>query len=275
MSTKSRTRSKTRLSRALGIALTPKAAKYLEKRPYPPGEHGRTKRKTDSDYAVRLREKQRLRAQYGIREAQLKIQFEEARRAAGLTGENLVEQLEMRLDALIVRAAFARTTAQARQLIVHRHILVDGQRVDRPSFRVKPGQLIHVHAKSEGMEPFQVAAAGGHADVLPKTPGYLEVELDKLQARLVRRPKRAEVPITGDVQLVVEDSAARYANCLSEGPRLAPWPFLRSQATIRPAVIATFRALGPGVMCQRMSLGRNTGSMSCTHHEREPEHDRS
>ncbi|MET0805667.1 MAG: 30S ribosomal protein S4, partial [Lacisediminihabitans sp.] len=100
MSTQSRTRSKTRLSRALGIPLTPKAAKYLEKRPYPPGEHGRTKRKTDSDYAVRLREKQRLRAQYGIREAQLKIQFEEARRAAGLTGENLVEQLEMRLDAL-------------------------------------------------------------------------------------------------------------------------------------------------------------------------------
>ncbi|MDX2026284.1 30S ribosomal protein S4, partial [Microcella sp.] len=124
MSTKSRTRSKTRLSRALGIALTPKAAKYLEKRPYAPGEHGRTKRKADSDYAVRLREKQRLRAQYGIREAQLKIAFNEARRSAGLTGENLVELLEMRLDALVLRAGFARTTAQARQLVVHRHILV-------------------------------------------------------------------------------------------------------------------------------------------------------
>ncbi|MFP7760521.1 30S ribosomal protein S4 [Marisediminicola sp. LYQ134] len=209
MSTKSRTRSKTRLSRALGIALTPKAAKYLEKRPYAPGEHGRTKRKTDSDYAVRLREKQRLRAQYGIREAQLKIAFEEARRAKGLTGENLVELLEMRLDALVVRAGIARTTAQARQLIVHRHILVDGQRVDRPSFRVKEGQLIHVHARSEGMEPFQVAAAGAHQDVLPKVPAYLEVEIDKLQARLVRRPKRAEVPVTCEVQLVVEYYAAR------------------------------------------------------------------
>jgi small subunit ribosomal protein S4 len=162
-----------------------------------------------ADDPPQLREKQRLRAQYGIREAQLKIQFEEARRAAGLTGENLVEQLEMRLDALIVRAAIARTTAQARQMIVHRHILVDGQRVDRPSFRVKPGQLIHVHAKSEGMEPFQVAAAGGHVDVLPKTPPYLEVEIDKLQARLVRRPKRAEVPVTCEVQLVVEYYAAR------------------------------------------------------------------
>jgi small subunit ribosomal protein S4 len=209
VSTKSRTRSKTRLSRALGIALTPKAAKYLEKRPYAPGEHGRTKRKADSDYAVRLREKQRLRAQYGIREAQLKIAFQEARRSAGLTGENLVELLEMRLDALVLRAGFARTTAQARQMVVHRHILVDGQLVDRPSFRVKPGQLVHVKPRSEGMEPFQVAAAGGHVDVLPKLPPYLEVELDKLQVRLVRRPKRAEVPVTCEVQLVVEYYAAR------------------------------------------------------------------
>ena len=209
MSTKSRTRSTTRLSRALGIPLTPKAAKYLEKRPYAPGEHGRTKRKADSDYAVRLREKQRLRAQYGIREAQLKIVFAEARRAAGLTGENLVELLEMRLDALVLRAGFARTTAQARQMVVHRHILVDGKLVDRPSFRVKPGQLIHVKERSESLEPFQVAAAGGHVDVLPPVPGYLEVELDTLQAQLLRRPKRAEVPVTCDVQLVVEYYAAR------------------------------------------------------------------
>jgi small subunit ribosomal protein S4 len=205
----SRSRSKTRESRALGIALTPKAARYLEKRPYAPGEHGRTKRKADSDYAVRLREKQRLRAQYGIREKQLRIAFEEARRTQGLTGENLVEILEMRLDALVLRAGFARTISQARQFVVHRHILVDGKIVDRPSFRVKPGQLIHVKARSEGTEPFQVAAAGGHVDVLPKVPGYLDVEIDKLQARLLRRPKRAEVPVTCEVQLVVEYYAAR------------------------------------------------------------------
>ncbi|CAB4535447.1 MAG: hypothetical protein RIR46_1235 [Actinomycetota bacterium] len=209
MSKTSRTRSKTRLSRALGLALTPKAAKYLEKRPYAPGEHGRTKRKADSDYAVRLREKQRLRAQYGIREAQLRNVFREAKRADGLTGENLVELLEMRLDALVLRAGFARTISQARQMVVHRHILVNGERIDRPSFRVKPGQLVHVHAKSEGMEPFQVAAAGGHVDVLPPVPGYLDVQLDKLHATLVRRPKRAEVPVTCEVQLVVEYYAAR------------------------------------------------------------------
>lgn len=209
MPTKSQDRRKVRLSRALGIPLTPKAAKYLEKRPYAPGEHGRTKRKADSDYAVRLREKQRLREQYGIREKQMRIVFNEARGGKGLTGENLVELLEMRLDALVLRAAFARTTAQARQMVVHRHILVDGKIVDRPSFRVKPGQLIHVKERSEGTEPFQVAAAGGHVDVLPKTPAYLEVELDKLHARLIRRPKRAEVPVTAEVQLVVEYYAAR------------------------------------------------------------------
>jgi small subunit ribosomal protein S4 len=178
-----RTRSKTRLSRALGLALTPKAAKYLEKRPYAPGEHGRTKKKADSDFAVRLREKQRLRAQYGIREAQLRKTFQEAKRAEGLTGENLVELLEMRLDAIVLRAGFARTIAQARQMVVHRHILVNGERVDRPSFRVKPGQLVHVH--------------------------YLDVSLDKLHATLVRRPKRSEVPVTCEVQLVVEYYAAR------------------------------------------------------------------
>lgn len=209
MSTKSRARTKVRLSRALGIPLTPKAARILEKRPYAPGQHGRTKRKSDSDYAVRLREKQRLRAQYGIREKQLRIAFEEARRTAGQTGENLVELLEMRLDALVLRAGFARTTAQARQFVVHRHILVDGKIVDRPSFRVKPGQLIHVKARSEGTDPFQVAAAGGHVDVLPPVPAYLDVQLDKLQARLVRRPKRAEVPVTVTEQLVVEYYAAR------------------------------------------------------------------
>ena len=180
----------------------------VTRRPYPPGQHGQGRVKL-TEYAVRLREKQRLREQYGIREKQMRNTFNEARRKDGLTGENLVELLEMRLDALVLRSGFARTTAQARQLVVHRHILIDGETVDRPSFRVKPGQLIHVKAKSEGTEPFQVAAAGGHAEVLPPVPGYLEVELDKLHARLLRRPKRAEVPVTGDVQLVVEYYAAR------------------------------------------------------------------
>jgi small subunit ribosomal protein S4 len=209
MSDKNRTRAKVRLSRALGIALTPKAARLMGEGAFPPGQHGRTKRKSEGDYALRLREKQRLRAQFGIREKQMRNTFNEARRTQGLTGENLVELLEMRLDALVLRSGFARTTAQARQMVVHRHILVDGQLVDRPSFRVKPGQLIHVKERSEATPLFQDSAIGVHRDVLPPVPSYLEVSLEKLQARLVRRPKRAEVPVQCDVQLVVEDYAAR------------------------------------------------------------------
>ncbi|UJP12601.2 30S ribosomal protein S4 [Microbacterium elymi] len=209
MATKSQDRRKVRLSRALGVALTPKAARYLEKRPYGPGEHGRTKRKQDSDYAVRLREKQRLREQYGIREAQLRIQFEEARRKDGLTGENLVEQLEQRLDALVVRAGFARTMAQARQFVVHRHIMVDGQLVDRPSFRVKPGQLIHVKQRSEGTEPFQVAAAGGNAEVLPRfRPTSRSTSTSCRPASCVAR-SAPRCPWCAKCKLVVEYYAAR------------------------------------------------------------------
>ncbi|SEE06104.1 30S ribosomal protein S4 [Ruania alba] len=204
MASKNRTRRQVRLSRSLGLALTPKAVKYFEKRPYPPGEHGRARRRTESDYAVRLKEKQRLRAQYGLREAQLRRAFVEARHEQGLTGESLVELLEMRLDALVLRAGFGRTMAQARQAVVHRHILVDGKLVDRPSFRVKPGQVVQVKPRSQTMVPFQVAAAGAHRDVLPTVPEYLDVQIEKLRFELSRRPKRAEVPITCDVQLVVE-----------------------------------------------------------------------
>lgn len=204
MSSVTRARRQVRLSRALGIALTPKAVRHFEKRPYGPGEHGRARRRTESDYAVRLREKQRLRAQYGLREKQLARAFEAARKAPGQTGEVLVENLETRLDALVLRAGFARTILQARQVVVHRHILVDGHIVDRPSFQVKPGQTLQIKPRSQTSAQFQVAAAGAHRDVLPAVPGYLDVQLEKLTAVLTRRPQRAEVPITCEVQLVVE-----------------------------------------------------------------------
>lgn len=204
MSSVTRSRRQVRLSRALGLALTPKAVKHFEKRPYPPGEHGRARRRTESDYAVRLREKQRLRAQYALREKQIARAYEDARKEPGLTGEALVENLEVRLDALVLRAGFGRTILQARQAVGHRHILVDGKIVDRPSFRVKPGQTIQVKPKSQTTTPFQVAAAGAHRDVLPNVPGYLDVQLEKLTATLVDRPKRADIPVTCDVQLVVE-----------------------------------------------------------------------
>lgn len=204
MSSVTRARRQVRLSRALGLALTPKAVKHFEKRPYPPGEHGRARRRTESDYAVRLREKQRLRAQYGIREKQMARAFDEAKKMPGLTGESLVELLETRLDALVLRAGFARTILQARQVVVHRHVLVDGKIVDRPSFQVKPGQTLQIKPRSQTSDQFRVAAAGAHRDVLPQVPGYLDVSLEKLSVVLTRRPKRVEVPVTCEVQLVVE-----------------------------------------------------------------------
>jgi small subunit ribosomal protein S4 len=205
MSSVNRARRQVRQSRALGLALTPKAVKYFDRRPYPPGEHGRGRRRTESDYAIRLREKQRLRAQYGLREKQIARAFQDARKDSGLTGEALVELLEMRLDSVVLRAGFARTIFQARQTVVHRHVLVDGKLVDRPSFRVKPGQVVMIKPKSQTMAPFQVAAAGAHRDIqVWQTPEYLDVNLERLRAQLVRRPKRAEVPVTCDVQLVVE-----------------------------------------------------------------------
>ncbi|MFC0265366.1 30S ribosomal protein S4 [Alloscardovia macacae] len=199
-----RARRQVRLSRSLGIALTPKAQRIFEKRPYGPGEHGRDRRRAESDYAVRLREKQRLRAQYGISEKQMRAIYEKSRREAGQTGNAMLVNLESRLDALVLRAGFARTTAQARQFVVHRHILVDGNIVDRPSYHVKPGQTIQVKPKSQTMEPFQAAAEGVHRDVLPAVPGYLDVNLAALKATLSRKPEVEEIPVTVNIQYVVE-----------------------------------------------------------------------
>ena len=199
-----RARRQVRLSRSLGIALTPKAQRIFEKRPYGPGEHGRDRRRAESDYAVRLREKQRLRAQYGIYEKQMRAIYEKSRREAGQTGNAMLVNLESRLDALVLRAGFARTSAQARQFVVHRHILVDGNIVDRPSYHVKPGQTIQVKPKSQTMEPFQAAAEGVHRDVLPAVPGYLDVNLAALKATLTRKPEVEEIPVTVNIQYVVE-----------------------------------------------------------------------
>ncbi len=194
-------RPKAKLSRALGIPLTPKCVKYFEQRPYPPGDHGRA-RKSTSDYKVRLLEKQRLRYQYNISETQMARAFEKAHRSAAKTGEALVTSLETRLDALVLRSGFARTIYQARQAVTHRHITVNGILVDKPSYQVKPEDVIAVAPRSRNKTPFQVAAAGAHQ--LATTPPYLEVLLPQLHARLVRQPAREEVPVTCNEQLVVE-----------------------------------------------------------------------
>ena len=210
MVTKSQDRRKVRLSRALGVALTPKAARYMEKRPYGPGPHGRTKRKADSDYAVRLKEKQRLREQYGIREKQLQIAYKEAHRVDGLTGENLVELLEMRLDALVLRSGFARTTAQARQFVVHRHILVDGKIVDRPSFRVKPGQTIHVKQRARGPNSrSRSPPPAGTPRCCPRSPATSRSSSTSCRRRSCVAPSAPRCPSRARCSFVVEYYAGR------------------------------------------------------------------
>ncbi|MGW4465864.1 30S ribosomal protein S4 [Micromonospora sp. NPDC004704] len=194
-------RPKVRISRALGIPLTPKCVKYFERRPYPPGVHGRSRRKT-SDYQVRLLEKQRLRHQYNVSETQLRRAFDDAVRLEGKTGENLVTLLERRLDAVVLRAGLTRTIYQARQLVAHGHFSVDGVKVDRPSYRLRPGQTIRVRERSLQKPPFQLAAAGAHAS--ERTAPYLSVSLTDLTVTVIRPPLRREIPIICDEQLVVE-----------------------------------------------------------------------
>ena len=195
-------RPKVKKSRALGIALTPKAVKYFEARPYPPGEHGRG-RKQNSDYKVRLLEKQRLRAQYDLSRAPARPRLRACRQDQGKTGEALVIELERRLDALVLRSGIARTIYQARQMVVHGHIQVNGQKVDKPSFRVRPDDVVMVRERSRSKTLFEVARAGGFAPD-GETPRYLQVNLKALAFRLDREPNRKEIPVICDEQLVVE-----------------------------------------------------------------------
>ncbi|MFF5083082.1 30S ribosomal protein S4 [Actinoplanes sp. NPDC000266] len=194
-------RPKAKLSRALGIPLTPKCVKYFEKRPFPPGVHGRSRRKA-SDYQVRLLEKQRLRHQYNISESQMRKAYDDAHRAEGKTGETMVSLLERRLDAVVTRAGLARTVYQARQLVVHGHFTVDGKKVDRPGYRLKPGQVVEVRESSRQKPPFQIAAAGSHVD--GPTPPYLSTVLEDLRTTMISLPQRSEIRVQCDEQLVVE-----------------------------------------------------------------------
>ncbi len=135
-----------KISRRLGISLSG-TGKELQKRPYPPGQHGPGQRRKLSEYGLQLQEKQKLRHMYGVNERQFRKTFEEAGKMPGKHGENFMILLESRLDNLVYRLGLARTRRQARQLVTHGHILVDGSRVNIPSYRVKPGQTIAVREK--------------------------------------------------------------------------------------------------------------------------------
>ncbi len=190
---------KVKLSRKLGINLTPKAGKISGNKPYPPGQHGASKKRAkQSDYGRQLLEKQRLRLQYNLSEKQMSNSYAKAANMTGNTADLLVQILECKLDALLYRAGLARTMYASRQYVVHGHILVNGKRVDRPSYTIKVGDVISIREKSRKLECFQEAIRNANS------PAYLEMSKADFSAKLGYVPHKDEVPIQCEVSLVVE-----------------------------------------------------------------------
>jgi len=169
------------------------------RRPYPPGQHGPTKRKKLSDYALRLMEKQKLRFHYGLSERQLRRYVAEAFAGKGNSGHMLLQLLERRLDNVVFRAGFAPTMAAARQMVLHRHITVNGKRVNIPSYQVRPGDALQPHTKSKMKD--KVAEAQKDPNNL-KVPDYLEAADGVCKMKVL--PERDAVPLDLDPQLIVE-----------------------------------------------------------------------
>ncbi|XYH95396.1 30S ribosomal protein S4 [Sorangium sp. So ce1128] len=188
-----------KVMRALGVELPGLSAKKTERRPYPPGQHGQARKKL-SEYALRLREKQKVRHNYGLTDTQLRTLMLEARRSKLAAGTKLIELLERRLDNVIFRAGFARTIPAARQLVTHGHVLIDGKRVDIPSYRVSAGETVSVR---EQRRDHQTVVAGlARADM--EAPSWLAVDKDARQARVASLPDETSIPFPIEVQLIIE-----------------------------------------------------------------------
>ncbi|MCY4620938.1 MAG: 30S ribosomal protein S4 [bacterium] len=194
---------RTRKSRRLGQLLDDNKSKYFDRRPYPPGQHGRRRgrRSNDSDYLHQLREKQKMRQIYGVLERQFRRYYKEAARLKGITGDNLLQILECRLDNVVYRSGLARTRPQARQLVNHGHFQVNGHKVDIPSYRVRAGDKVTVKAKSKEIIVIRHAAdtAGDR-----RVPEWLEGSLDERRIQVTDVPSRAQIDTAVREQLVVE-----------------------------------------------------------------------
>ena len=190
-----------KISRRFGVELFG-ASKAFARRPFPPGQHGaRAGRKKKSDYGIMLAEKQKLRFMYGVLEGQFRKYYEEASRRSGVTGEILVQLLELRLDNIIYRLNFATTRAAARQMVSHGHVTVNGKKVNIASYSCKPGDVIAVAAKARSqalVNRFMELSASA------VTPDWLELDAAKLSAKLVRIPSQEEIAPIVNVQLIVE-----------------------------------------------------------------------
>jgi small subunit ribosomal protein S4 len=172
----------------------------IEIRPYPPGEHGRGRTK-DSEYLLQKREKQKCARIYGVLEKQFRGYYEEANRKSGKTGENLLRILESRLDNVVYRAGFAKSRDHARQLVRHGHILLNGRKLDIPSARVSPNDIIEVRSSSRQMTPFVVAAAEAGEKTVP---AWLEASPSKLRILVHSLPERQVIDTQVQEQLIVE-----------------------------------------------------------------------
>jgi small subunit ribosomal protein S4 len=174
----------------------------IEKRNFVPGQHGKEKKAKILGYGLQLREKQKARRYYGILEGQFRTYFEKGSRMKGITGENLLNMLERRLDNVVYRMGFGTSRNQARQIVRHGHMQVNGRKVNIPSFQVKPGDVIEVHEKSKNHAAILHAK---EATAAYPNPNWLEVDRDALKARVLQQPKREElVQIQLNEQLIVE-----------------------------------------------------------------------
>ena len=190
-------------SRREGTALAPKAHKIMAKKSGIPGEHGDKRMRGGSLYLTQLREKQKVRRMYGLLEKQFAKLMSEAQRAEGLTGERLLEFLERRADNVVYRAGFALTRRQARQLVSHGHFLLNGRRIDIPSIRLNPGDVLEVRPKSGKTEYFKnLPNVIGAANVTPLS--WLKVDAGKMKIEITGLPKREEVDAGINEQLIVE-----------------------------------------------------------------------
>ena len=194
-----------KVMRALGLELPGLSRKSIERRPYPPGEHGGRRRRRDSVYGEQLKEKQKLKMNYGVSEKQMRRLIKQARRSKQETGLKLIELLERRLDNVVFRAGYAPTIPAARQLVNHGHFRVNGRKVDVPSFCVGEGDVIELKAKSAKLKPVEEALE----QLSLSRPDWVNFDAEARKATVQGMPAADSVPFEIDVQQVVEYYARR------------------------------------------------------------------